>query len=154
MTEALENSEELPDNSLQSPKNEENSEITEKKGRGRPKGSLDKAPRKRIVIREEPATPVAEPVAPEPEPIPKPAPIPEPAPEPKKKVRRIVAPSEPVVMKTGPAAVAVPAPVAMYAPLSPRTLFRQAGETIYALQNQRETARRDYWAQQIGKSLR
>ncbi len=39
-------------------------------------------------------------------------------------------------------------------PLSPRTLLRQAGETIYALQNQRDSARREYWAQQIAKSLR
>ena len=112
---------------------------------------MDKAPRKRIVIREEPVTPVAEPVAPEPEPV-------APEPEPKKRARRVVAPSEPVVMKTRSAPVAIPvaipAPVAISAPLSPRTLFRQAGETIYALQNQRETARRDYWAQQIGKSLR
>ena len=153
MAEVPDNSEELSDNSLQSPKNEENSEIVEKKGRGRPKGSLDKAPRKRIVIRDEPVTPVAEPVALAPEPIP------EPTPEPKKRVRRIVAPSEPVVMKTRPAPVTIPAPVmpapvAIPAPPSPRTLFRQAGETIYALQNQRESARRDYWAQQIGKSLR
>ena len=149
MAEAPENSEELPDNSLQSPKNGENSENPlDKKGRGRPKGSLDKAPRKRIVIREEPVTPLAEPVVLEPEPIP------ETKPEPKKRARRIAAPSEPVVMKTRSAPVAIPAPVEIPAPPSPRTLFRQAGETIYALQNQRESARRDYWAQQIGKSLR
>ena len=39
-------------------------------------------------------------------------------------------------------------------PLSPRSVLRQAGETIYALQTQRDGARREYWAQQIAKSLR
>ena len=121
----------------------------EKKGRGRPKGSLDKAPRKRTVIREEPVTPPAEP---EPIELAEPEPVTKAEPKPKAKARRtVIEPVEPVAMKRQPAPVAIPDPPA---PLSPRTLFRQAGETIYALQSQRETARRDYWAQQIGKSLR
>jgi hypothetical protein len=44
MAEALENSEELPDNSLQFPKNEENSEISEKKDVVGPRDRWTKRP--------------------------------------------------------------------------------------------------------------
>ena len=142
------NSKELPDNSLQMTENADKSDSqVEKKRRGRPKGSMDKAPRKRTVIREEPVTPPAEP---EPIELAEPEPVTKAEPKPKAKARRtVIEPVEPVAMKRQPAPVVIPP-----APLSPRTLFRQAGATIYALQSQRETARRDFWAQQVEKSLR
>ena len=102
-------------------------EIEPKRGRGRPKGSVDRLPRKRTKIVEE---------AVEPPPPPPPTPV-EPV---KMKVRR-----------TTPAPAPVQAPPE---PPSPRTLFKQATETIHQLQTQREHARRDYWAGQIAKSLR
>ena len=146
MTEALENSEELLENSQQIAENEELSVQIEKRGRGRPKGSVDKAPRKRTKIIEEAVEP-APPAPPAPAP---PAPAPAPAPP----------PAEPVKLKTRRApAVAQPAPImptpqTAPAPLSPRTIFKQASETIYQLQSEREHARRQYWAAQIEKSLR
>ena len=76
MTEALENSEELLENSEQIAENEELSAQIEKRGRGRPKGSVDKAPRKRTKIIEEAVEPPA-PAAPAP-PAPGPAPVPAP----------------------------------------------------------------------------
>ena len=147
MTEALENSEELLENSQQSTENEELSVQIEKRGRGRPKGSVDKAPRKRTKIIEEAVeSPAPAPPAP-------PAPAPAPAPPP--------APVEPVRLKTRraqavaqPAPTLVPTPQTAPAPLSPRTIFKQASETIYQLQSEREHARRQYWAAQIEKSLR
>ena len=145
MTEALENSEELLENSQQIAENEELSVQIEKRGRGRPKGSVDKAPRKRTKIIEE----AVEPPAPAPAP---PPPIAPPIAPP--------APVEPVKLKTRRApAVAQPAPImptpqTAPAPLSPRTIFKQASETIYQLQSEREHARRQYWAAQIEKSLR
>ena len=142
MTEALENSEELLENSQQIAENEELSVQIEKRGRGRPKGSVDKAPRKRTKIIEEAVEPPA------------PAPAPAPAPPP-------IAPAEPVRLKTRrapavaqPAPIHVPTPQTAPAPLSPRTIFKQASETIYQLQSEREHARRQYWAAQIEKSLR
>ena len=140
---ASENSQELLDNSENKLDNSE--EIQEmpvpKRGRGRPKGSLDSAPRRRRII-EEPLEPVR-------------APTPEPTPAP------TVVPAEPVRMKTRRAPVRVDAiaPTPMVAPLpaappSPRALFRQAAETIYHLQSQKENARRNYWAEQINKTLR
>ena len=143
MAEVTENSQELANNSEQIVENSQQlaeipAEAVEKRGRGRPKGVRDSAPRKRKIIEE--------PVAPPPEPTP---------PEPP----QVVAPTEPVRAKTKrpkPAAAAVPAQmrVAPPEPPSPRSILRQAGETLYQLQSQRESARRDYWAQQIGKSLR
>ena len=103
-------------------------EIEPKRGRGRPKGSVDRLPRKRTKIVEE---------AVEPPPPPPPTPV-EPV---KMKVRRAT---------PAPAPVQAPPPE----PPSPRTLFKQATETIHQLQTQREHARRDYWAGQIAKSLR
>ena len=142
MTEALENSEELLENSQQSTENEELSVQIEKRGRGRPKGSVDKAPRKRTKIIEE----AVEPPAPAPPAPPAPAPT---------------APAEPVRLKTRrapavtqPTPIHVPTPQTAPAPLSPRTIFKQASETIYQLQSEREHARRQYWAAQIEKSLR
>ena len=120
MAENSENSQELANNS------EQIEELPVKRGRGRPKGSVDSAPRKRRIVEEppEPVAPVA-PVAP-------------------------VEPKEPTRMKTQRAAPTPPPPE----PPSPRTLLKQAGETIFQLQSQRDSARRDYWAQQINKSLR
>ena len=102
-------------------------EIEPKRARGRPKGSVDRLPRKRTKIVEE----AVEPLPPPPAPV------------------------EPVRMKTRratptPAPVQAPPPE----PPSPRSLFKQATETIHQLQTQREHARRDYWAGQIAKSLR
>ena len=140
MTEALENSEELLENSQQIPENEELPEQIEKRGRGRPKGSVDRAPRKRTKIIEGAAEP----------PVPAPAPAPVP----------VIAPAEPVRLKTRRAPAAsqpapiIPTPQTAPAPLSPRTIFKQASETIYQLQSEREHARRQYWAAQIEKSLR
>ena len=131
MAENSENSQELPDNS----ENLQELAVV-KRGRGRPKGSLDSAPRKRKIVEEPPEEP-APPVA-----APKPAPA------------KPVAPTEPVRQKTRPPAARAKEPVEAEAPPSPRTLFRQAGETIFALQSQRENARKDFWAQQIHKSLR
>ena len=141
--EALENSEELLENSQQIAENEELSVQIEKRGRGRPKGSVDKAPRKRTQIIEEavePAPPAPAPAAPAPAPT---------------------APAEPVRLKTRrapavaqPAPIHVPTPQTAPAPLSPRTIFKQASETIYQLQSEREHARRQDWASQIEKSLR
>ena len=39
-------------------------------------------------------------------------------------------------------------------PPSPRTVFRQASESLAALQDQREQARRAYWQDAIARSLR
>ena len=158
MVEAVENSEEFPENalqcdnnSLQITENQELPDVAEKKQRGRPKGSTDKIPRKRTVIREEPVTPV------EVEPVPAIidiAPVP-PAVEPKKKRRTTksaaIPTSEAVTMESIRLVQNI---IAERPPLSPRSLLRQAGETIYALQTQRDGARREYWAQQIAKSLR
>ena len=145
MTEALENSEELLENSQQIAENEELSVQIEKRGRGRPKGSVDKAPRKRTKIIEEAVEP--------------PAPAPAPAPPPP--IAPPIAPAEPVRLKTRrapavaqPAPTHVPTPQTAPAPLSPRSIFKQASETIYQLQSEREHARRQYWASQIEKSLR
>ncbi len=98
------------------------------------------------LIREEPVTLV------EVEPAPAiaaiaPSPPPAIAVEPKKRraaiadVAAVVAPSEPVRMQTRrPASVIIPPSQ----PTSPRNLLHQAGETIYALQTQRESARREF----------
>ena len=175
MVETVENSEEFTENSLQCIENSlqftKNEELSEKRQRGRPKGSTDKVPRKRTVIREEPVTPVeVEPapavaaiaaIAASPPPvvaaiaaIPTVATV---AVEPKKKRRTTIgtvaaiAPSEAVRMESRRLAHNI---ISERPPLSPRTLLRQAGETIYALQTQRDSARREYWAQQVAKSVR
>ena len=119
--------EETPATIEDSPELESQPPEIEKRGRGRPKGSVDRLPRKRTKIVEEAVEP------------PPPPPT----------------PTEPVRMKTrratpAPAPVQAPPPE----PPSPRTLFKQATETIHQLQTQREHARRDYWAGQIAKSLR
>ena len=127
MAELEENSPTIEENSQES--ESQPLEIEAKRGRGRPKGSVDRAPRKRTKIIEEAVEP--------------------PAPPPP------VTPAEPVRIKvrraTPPAQVQAPTPAA---PPSPRTMFKQASETIHQLQTQRELARRDYWAEQISKSLR
>ncbi len=150
MTEAVENLQESSDNSQTIIENTEEfpTESVEKRSRGRPKGSRDSAPRKRRII-EEPIVQEAPPPS-----------VPPPPTQPE-----IVAPSEPVRVKTrrvytpraptpAPPYNPEPAPLPPASPPSPRTLFRQAGETIYHLQTQRENARRDYWTQQIEKSLK
>ena len=162
MTEVVENSEELSknalqcdNNSLQITENQELPDVAEKKQRGRPKGSTDKIPRKRTVIREEPVTPVeVEPAVAAIAAIVDTAPVP-PAAEPKKKRRTTIGAaiptSEAVTMESIRLVQNI---ITERPPLSPRSLLRQAGETIYALQTQRDGARREYWAQQIAKSLR
>jgi hypothetical protein len=45
-------------------------------------------------------------------------------------------------------------PQAEAAPPSPRTVFRQASDSLAALQGQREAARRAYWQDAIARSLR
>ena len=164
MVEADENAEEVSNNSLQCvekslqiTKKREIHDVAEKKQRGRPKGSTDKIPRKRTVIREEPVTPVEVEPAPaliDTAPVP-PAIAAIAAAEPKKKRRIIkgsaIPTSEGVTMESIRLVQNI---VAERPPLSPRSLLRQAGETIYALQTQRDGARREYWAQQIAKSLR
>ena len=163
MVEAVENPLQFPENSLQCDENSlqitENEELpvaAEKKQRGRPKGSTDKTPRKRTVIREEPITPVkVEPIAPTVTDVP-PA-IAAIAAVTKKKRRTNIA-NEPILPESEGVTMErmriVQNLVGERPPLSPRSLLRQAGETIYALQNQRDTSRREFWAQQIAKSLR
>ena len=103
----------------------ENSEKSEKRGRGRPKGSRDSVPRKpRTIIVEEP----------------------EDAPEPPEKVKRV---KEPPTKAPTPSTPSAPS-----APLSPRTIFHQASATIAQMQSEREKARGDYWSEAITKSLR
>ena len=159
MTEVVENSEELSknalqcdNNSLQITENQELPDVAEKKQRGRPKGSTDKIPRKRTVIREEPVTPVeVEPAVAAIAAIIDIAPVP-PAIKKRRTTKGTAIPtSEAVTMESIRLVQNI---IAERPPLSPRSLLRQAGETIYALQTQREGARREYWAQQIAKSLR
>ena len=145
-----ENSLQCNENSLQITENEELPVAAEKKQRGRPKGSTDKTPRKRTVIREEPVTPIkVEPVSV----IAPTAPVP-----PVIKKRRTNIANEPILPESEGVTMdrmrLVQNIITERPPLSPRSLLRQAGETIYALQNQRDTSRREFWAQQIAKSLR
>jgi hypothetical protein len=162
MVEAVENSLQSSENSLQCNENSlqitENEELhvaAEKKQRGRPKGSTDKTPRKRTVIREEPVTPVKV------EPVPAVTDVP-PAiaaiAAVTKKKRRTNIGTEPILPESEAVTMdrmrLVQNIISERPPLSPRTLLRQAGETIYALQNQRDTARREFWAQQVAKSVR
>ena len=132
----------------------------EKKQRGRPKGSTDKIPRKRTVIREEPVTPVkVEPAiaAPAITDIAPAIAVP-PVVTTVKKKRRTSIGIEPILPESEAVTMErirlVQNIISERPPLSPRTLLRQAGETIYALQTQRDSARRECWAQQIAKSLR
>ena len=112
--------EDIPENSDNSP---EKSEEIPKRGRGRPKGSKDTAPR-RTRIRE---------VSPEP-----------------------VVKAQPKEARPKEAAAAKEAkPTELTAdPPSPRTVFRQASDSLAALQGQREAARRAYWQDAIARSLR
>ena len=151
-----ENSLQCNENSLQITENEELPVAAEKKQRGRPKGSTDKTPRKRTVIREEPVTPIKV------EPVSVIAAIPDIAPTvavpPVIKKRRTNIANEPILPESEGVTMdrmrLVQNIITERPPLSPRSLLRQAGETIYALQNQRDTSRREFWAQQIAKSLR
>ena len=147
-----ENSLQCNENSLQITENEELHVAAEKK-RGRPKGSTDKKPRRRTVIREEPVTHVkVEPV----QAIADIAPVP-PVVTAKKKRRTNIG-TEPILPESEAVTMdrmrLVQNIISERPPLSPRSLLRQAGETIYALQNQRDTARREFWAQQVAKSVR
>ena len=123
------NSEELPENQEQLPENARElpttEEKAEKRARGRPKGSKDTVPRRpRVVIVEQ---------SPEPD---------DPPPPPKSKERKPREQREPVYHEPPPS------------PPSPRTVFRQASESLAALQDQREQARRAYWQDAIARSLR
>jgi hypothetical protein len=123
------NSEQLPENPVQLPDNSQelptNEEKAEKRARGRPKGSKDTVPRRpRVVIVEQ-------------------SPEPDPPPPPKPKERK-PREREPVYHQ----------PPQPPEPPSPRTVFRQASESLAALQDQREQARRAYWQDAIARSLR
>ena len=90
-------------------------EEPEKRGRGRPKGSRDSAPRRtRVIVEQEPE------------------------------------PSEPAA----PKARAAPTEPSQPSPPSPRTLFKQASDSMAALQTQKESARRAYWQDTINRTLR
>ena len=166
MVEAVENSSQSSENSLQCDKKslqiDENEELhvaAEKKQRGRPKGSTDKTPRKRTVIREEPVTPVkVEPIAPAVADATAVPPATATIAAVTKKKRRTNIATEPILPESEGVTMdrmrLVQNIITERPPLSPRSLLRQAGETIYALQNQRDTSRREFWAQQIAKSLR
>jgi len=110
--------EDIPENSDNSP---EKSEEIPKRGRGRPKGSKDTAPR-RTRIRE---------VSPEP-----------------------VVKAQPKEEKAQPKEPAAQPKEAAARSPSPRTVFRQASDSLAALQGQREAARRAYWQDAIARSLR
>ena len=122
------NSEQLPENPEQLPDNSQelptNEEKAEKRARGRPKGSKDTVPRRPRVVIVE--------QSPEPDPPPPPKPR-------ERKPRE----REPVYQPPQPPE-----------PPSPRTVFRQASESLAALQDQREQARRAYWQDAIARSLR
>ena len=111
--------EDIPENSDNSP---EKSEEIPKRGRGRPKGSKDTAPR-RTRIREV-------------------------SPEPVVKAQ----PKEPATAKEEAKPTVQPREAARSP--SPRTVFRQASDSLAALQGQREAARRAYWQDAIARSLR
>ena len=147
-----ENSLQCDENSLQITENEELPVAAEKKQRGRPKVSTDKTPRKRTVIREEPAI-AAIAVAPV-EVVPAAAPAiidiaPAVAVPPViKKRRTIKGPAIPTSEAVRMNSIRlVQDLIGERPPLSPRSLLRQTGEAIYALQNQRDSARREYWSQ-------
>jgi hypothetical protein len=121
-------SEQLPENPEQLPDNSQelptNEEKAEKRARGRPKGSKDTVPRRPRVV------------------IVEQSPEPDPPPPPKPKERK-PREREPVYQPPQPPE-----------PPSPRTVFRQASESLAALQDQREQARRAYWQDAIARSLR
>jgi hypothetical protein len=121
-------SEQLPENPEQLPDNSQelptNEEKVEKRARGRPKGSKDTVPRRPRVV------------------IVEQSPEPDPPPPPKPKERK-PREREPVYQPPQPPE-----------PPSPRTVFRQASESLAALQDQREQARRAYWQDAIARSLR
>ena len=139
MADNSENSEIVEDNSQQLAIIEPDMAREPKRAPGRPLGSRDKVPRRtRVLIREE------EPREPSPEP-----PAPKRASKPYGSCTvRIAGQQEAPVRRTEPAPNEFPAPP------SPRTLFRQASETMAALQTQRESARRAYWHDAISRTLR
>ena len=101
----------------------------EKRGRGRPRGSRDTAPRRPRAVRiveEEPREPSPEPPPP-------------------------VAHAKPAPM---PRSALEPSPNDHPPPPSPRTLFKQASDTMATLQAQKEAARRAYWQEAINRTLR
>jgi hypothetical protein len=115
MAENSDNSDIVAENSQELATIEEQSE---KRGRGRPKGSRDAAPRRPRTVRiveEEPREPTP--------------------------TRASAAPLE-------------PSPNDFAAPPSPRTLFKQASETMAAMQTAKEAARRAYWQDAINRTLR
>ena len=122
------NSEELPEKQEQLPDNSQelptNEEKVERRTRGRPKGSKDTVPRRPRVV------------------IVEQSPEPDPPPPPKPKERKPREQTREPVYQEPPQ------------PPSPRTVFRQASESLAALQDQRESARRAYWQDAIARSLR
>ena len=133
-----ENSEIVEENSQQLAIIEPEDMAKPKRAPGRPLGSRDKVPRRlHVRIREE------APREPSPPPAPKRASKPY-----GQCTVRIAEHQEAPVRPTEPAPNEFPAPP------SPRTLFRQASETMAQLQTQRESARRAYWHDAIHRTLR
>ena len=126
MAESSDNSEIVAENSQELATIEQE---PEKRGRGRPRGSRDTAPRRPRAVRiveEEPREPSPEPPPP-------------------------VAHAKPAPM---PRSALEPSPNDHPPPPSPRTLFKQASDTMATLQAQKEAARRAYWQEAINRTLR
>ena len=120
------NSEELPENPEQLPDNAEQLPTTEEKVEKRARGRPKGS---KDTVPRRPRVVIVE-QSPEPDP---------PPPKPRERKQR-----EPVYHE----------PPQPPEPPSPRTVFRQASESLAALQDQREQARRAYWQDAIARSLR
>ena len=120
------NSEELPENQEQSPDNARELPTNEEKAEKRARGRPKGS---KDTVPRRPRVVIVE-QSPEPDPPPPPKPK-------ERKQQR-----EPVYHEPPPS------------PPSPRTVFRQASESLAALQDQREQARRAYWQDAIARSLR
>ena len=143
MADNSENSEIVEDNSQQLAIIEPEDMAKPKRAPGRPLGSRDKVPR-RSQVRRRPSVVIREEAPREPSPPP-----PKRASKPYGQCTvRIAGQQEAPVRPTEPAPNEFPAPP------SPRTLFRQASETMAQLQTQRESARRAYWHDAINRTLR
>jgi hypothetical protein len=120
------NSEQLPENPEQLPDNSQELPTNEEKAEKRTRGR----PRgSKDTVPRRPRVVIVEQ-----------SPEPDPPPPPKPRERK---PREPVYQPPQPPE-----------PPSPRTVFRQASESLAALQDQREQARRAYWQDAIARSLR
>ena len=117
---------------------------TPKRGRGRPAGAKDKAPRaKKARIVEEPLEP-PEPAAIAAIAVPEPAPVPAPAP-PRASKRQVL--QAPTPLRTSAAIAAIAEPP------SPRTQQREAAMLLYQLQHQKHEGRRAVLREMYTKDL-